>query len=100
MVDDKGQPVAFGTVVVVPNVDHRGRPDSYQNQPTDERGHFIARGLTPGSYVVLAFEELQEDTRQPEFLKTYAGKGEKVELEEGSRKSVTAKIIPAETEAP
>jgi hypothetical protein len=49
---------------------------------------------------VLAFEELQGDLRQPEFLKTHAGKGEKVELEEGSRKLVSVKIIPTDTEAP
>jgi hypothetical protein len=99
-VDSKGQPVAYGTVAVVPDVEHRARPDSYQRETTDEHGHFIARGLNPGSYVVLAFEELQEDIRQAEFLKTYAGKGEKVELREGTRKSVTPKIIPADTEAP
>jgi hypothetical protein len=96
VVDSKGQPVAYGTVAVVPNLDHRARPDSYQQQPTDEHGHFIARGLYPGSYVVLAFEELylQEDIRQPDFFKTYGGKGEKVELGEGTRKSVTAKLFP------
>jgi hypothetical protein len=54
--------------------------------------------MTPGSYVVLAFEELQEDVRQPDFLKRYAGKGEKVEIEEGARKIVTAKVIATETE--
>ena len=48
----------------------------------------------------MAFEELQEDMQQPEFLKMYAGKGEKVEVEEGARKLVSVKIIPAETEAP
>jgi protocatechuate 3,4-dioxygenase beta subunit len=99
-VDSKGQPVAYGTVAVVPNLEHRARPDSYQQEPTDEHGYFIARGLNPGSYVVLAFEELQEDMRQPEFLKMHGGKGEKVEVEEGTRKSVTAKIIPTDTEAP
>jgi hypothetical protein len=98
-VDSKGQPVAYGMVAVVQDSEHRARPDSYQQQATDEHGHFIARGLNPGSYVVLAFEELQEDMRQPEFLKTYGGKGEKVEVEEGTRKIVTAKIIPAETDA-
>jgi hypothetical protein len=97
VVDSKGQPV---TVVVVPDVEHRARPDSYQRETTDEHGHFIARGLNPGSYVVLTFEELQEDIRQAEFLRTYAGKGEKAELREGTRKSVTPKIIPADTEAP
>jgi hypothetical protein len=99
-VESKGQPVAYGTVAVVPNLEHRERPDSYQQEATDEHGHFIARGLNPGSYVVLAFEELQEDTRQPDFLKTYGGKGEKVEVEEGTRKSVTAKIIPTDTGIP
>jgi hypothetical protein len=100
VVDSKGQTVAYGTVAVVPNLEHRARPDSYQQETTDEHGHFIARGLNPGSYVVLAFEELQGDIRQPEFLKKHSGKGEKIELEEGARKTVTTKIIPAETEAP
>jgi protocatechuate 3,4-dioxygenase beta subunit len=99
VVDSKGEPVAYSTVAVVPNSENRARPDAYQREQTDEHGHFIARGLNPGSYVVLAFEELQEDMRQPEFLRTYGGKGEKVELEEGARKSVTAKLIPVEEEA-
>lgn len=98
VIDSKGKPVPYATVAVVPNREQRARPDSYQQVSTDENGHFLARGLTPGSYLVLAFEELQEDMRQPEFLKTYGGKGEKVELEEGSRKSVTAKVISDGTE--
>jgi len=100
VVDSKGQPVAYGTVAVLPNLEHRARPDSYQRATTDEHGYFIVRGLNPGSYVVLAFEELQEDVRQPDFLKTHGGKVEKVDAEEGTRKSVTVKIIPTDTEAP
>lgn len=96
VVDGKGQPVPYGVVVVVPDREQRARPDSYQQEATDERGHFMARGLNPGNYVVLAFEELEEDTRQPEFLKTYGGKGEKVDLAEGARKSVTVRMIAAE----
>jgi hypothetical protein len=56
------------------------------------------QGMNPGSYVVLAFEELQEDVRQPDFLKRYDRKGGKVEVEEGGRKIVTAKVIAAETD--
>jgi protocatechuate 3,4-dioxygenase beta subunit len=100
VVDSKGQPVAYSEVAVIPNSEHRARPDSYQRASTDEQGHFVVRGLNPGKYVVLAFEELEEDTKQPEFFKAYAGKGEKVELEEGARKSVTAKIIVTEDETP
>jgi carboxypeptidase family protein len=100
VIDTKDRPVPYATVAVIPNSEHRSRPDSYQQQSTDEHGHFVARGLTPGSYVVLAFEELQEDVRQPAFLKTHEGKGEKVEVQEGSRKSVAVRVIPAEAEVP
>jgi hypothetical protein len=96
-VDSKGAPAAYSMVAVVPNSEQRARPDSYQQATTDEHGHFVMQGMNPGSYVVLAFEEMQ-DIRQPDLLKTYAGKGEKVEVEEGTRKIVTAKVIPAETE--
>lgn len=101
VVNSKGQPAAYSMVIVGPNSDHRMRPDSYQQESGDEHGHFVVRGLNPGSYVVLAFEDLRaqgDDIRQPEFFKTYRAKAEKIELEEGSRKSVTVKVIPAETE--
>jgi protocatechuate 3,4-dioxygenase beta subunit len=96
VLDSTGQAVAYGMVAVVPNLERRARPDSYQLEQTDEHGHFLARGLNPGNYVVLAFEELREDVRQPDFLKVYGEKGEKVEVGEGMKKSVTLKIIPAE----
>ena len=98
VVDSKGAPAAYSMVAVVPSSGERARPDSYQQASTDERGHFMVQGMTPGSYVVLAFEEMQESVRQPDFLKQYAGKGEKVEVEEGGRKIVTVKVIAAETE--
>ena len=98
VVDSKGAPAAYGMVAVVPSSGERARTDSYQQTSTDERGHFVVQGMNPGSYVVLAFEEMQESVQQPEFLKKYAGKGEKVEVEEGGRKIVTVKVIAAETE--
>lgn len=100
VVDSHERGVAYGEVAVIPNTEHRARPDSYQRASTDEHGHFIVRGLNPGSYVVLAFEELQEDEHTLEFFKAYREKGEKVELEQGARKSVTAKLIPADAETP
>ena len=36
---------------------------------------------------------LQENVRWPEFARKYEGKGEKLELEEGARKSVVLKLI-------
>jgi hypothetical protein len=100
VVDSKGQPVANATVVDVPSGEHRGRLDFYQRDMTDDDGHFSLRGLNPGKYTVLAFEELQEDVRAPEFRKTYADHGESVELDEGARKSVVLRLITPDAEAP
>jgi protocatechuate 3,4-dioxygenase beta subunit len=93
VVDTNGQPVANATVVDVPATEHRMRLDLFQQDTTDENGHFSLRGLNPGKYTVLAFEELQEDFRQPEFLKSYEARGEIVQLDKSARKSVVLKLI-------
>jgi hypothetical protein len=100
VVGSNGQPVANATVVDVPTEEHGTRPDLYQRDTTDESGHFSLRGLNPGKYTVFAFDELQEDVRQPAFLKSYETRGEIVQLEEGTRKSVVLKLIPYDGEVP
>jgi hypothetical protein len=93
VVDENGKPVAGATVVTVPSSGKLGRPDAYQSGVSDESGHFLLRGLNPGGFLILAFEEMQENVRSPEFAQKYKEKGEKVELEEGARKSVALKLI-------
>jgi len=82
-----------------PAAEHRSRPDIYQRDTTDAGGHFSLHGLNPGKYSV-CFEELQEDVRQPEFLKVLRNHGEIVQLDEGTRKNVVLKLIPQEVDAP
>ena len=98
VVDGAGKPAADATVVTVPSSGKLGRPDAYQFGRTDENGHFALRGINPGEFLVLAFEEMQEDYRTPEFVKKYEGKGEKMELEEGGKKNVVLKLITEEAE--
>ena len=93
VIDEKGQPVADATVVDIPDVEHRKRFDVYQRAVSDGEGNFSLRGLAPGKYSVFAFEVLQEDVRGADFLKTYEGRGEQVQLEQGNRKSVVVKVI-------
>jgi protocatechuate 3,4-dioxygenase beta subunit len=100
VVDGNGQPIANATVVDVPAAEHRMRLDLYQQDTSDESGYFSLRGLNPGKYTVFAFEELQEDFRQPEFLKSYETRGQVVELDKGTRKSVVLKLISNDAQAP
>lgn len=95
VVDDKGNPVPSATVVDVPDSERSLRLDVYQQDTTDERGHFSLRGLNPGSYTVLAFEELEDSPHDPEFLTSYGSKGEKVAADEGTDKRIVLKLIPA-----
>jgi len=46
-----------------------GRPDANQFGRTDQKGHFDLRGMNPGEFLVLGFEEIHEDYRTPEFVK-------------------------------
>jgi len=100
VVDSKGKPVADAAVLDVPSAEHRNRTDFYQRDTTDELGHFSLRGLNPGKYTVLAFDELQADIRDPEFLKSYEDRGEHVQLDEGARTSIVVKLIATEMEGP
>ena len=98
VVDGKGKPAAYATVLDVPSAEHKNRQDLYQRDTTDELGHFRLRGLNPGKYTVLAFDELQADIREPEFLKSYEGRGEHVQLDEGARTSIVVKLIATDNE--
>jgi Carboxypeptidase regulatory-like domain len=100
VVDGEGKPVPNAAVVTVPSTGKLGRPDAYQFAMSDESGHFAMRGMNPGGFLVLAFEEMRENYRSPEFAKRYEGKGQKVELEPGGRKSVVVKLITEEAETP
>lgn len=93
VMDGEGKAVAGATVVTIPSSGKLGRPDAYQFVQADDSGHFVLRGMNPGEFRVLAFEEIPGNFRAPEFAKKYEAKGEKVGLEEGGKKSVVVKLI-------
>jgi hypothetical protein len=100
VIDREGKPAAGASVVTAPGGGKLGRPDAYQYARTDDSGHFFIRGMNPGVFMVLAFEEMDGNYRAPEFAKKYEGKGEKVELDEGSKKNVILKLITEEGNEP
>ena len=95
VLDAQGQPVPDATVVDLPSAEHHSRSDLYQRALTDSAGHFTLRGLNPGKYTILAFEELTEDPRHADFAKSHQSKSVSVELAASSSKIVTLTVIPA-----
>jgi Carboxypeptidase regulatory-like domain len=93
VVDSNGNVVADATVVSMPASGKIGRPDAYETGKADGNGHFLMRGLMPGSYVVLGLEELQADPRSSDFVSKYTDKGVRLDLDEGERKNVTVSLV-------
>jgi hypothetical protein len=56
VLDSKGHAVPYATVACVPGPEHRNRRDLYQQDTTDQQGHFSLRGLNLGAYMVPAWE--------------------------------------------
>jgi len=99
--NQKDEPVADAVVVAVPEVRFRSHPERYRKAVTDQSGHFILRGLSPGDYTLFAWESVDGDAYyNPEFLKGYEGQGKALSLSEGERKSLQLKAIPAAEDQP
>jgi hypothetical protein len=88
--DDK--PISGATVALIP--ESRAYL-LYQSTFTDQNGAFTFKSVTPGEYKVLSWEEVEPNAFQdPEFLRPFEGKAEKVSVKENDRKAVNLKAIP------
>lgn len=62
----------------------------------DNDGRFSFRGIAPGDYLLLAFEDADAGSLEdPDFVKQHEGAGEPVSVKEGSRESKQLKAIPS-----
>jgi hypothetical protein len=99
--NQKDEPVADAVVVAVPEARFRSHPDRYGKAVSDQSGRFTVRGLPPGDYALFAWESIEgEAYYNPEFLKSYEGRGKALHVKEGDRTSVQIKTIPAPEDQP
>jgi hypothetical protein len=90
------QPFQGATVALVPDPPHRGERRLFKSISTDQNGHFVLQGLSPGDYKVFAWEKVEPGAyTSSEFLQPYENLGESVHITEGSRSSVQVDLIPA-----
>ncbi len=84
-------------VLAAPQGDLQGILSFYGVTTVDEKGAFEMQGMTPGQYLVYAFEDLAQGAWfDPDFLKPYAERGAPVELRAGRKSEVTVQAIGAE----
>ena len=81
--------VATGaTVMLIPDPEI-GRLQSYKTMFADEYGNFLAKGLTPGNYVLLAWlDQPPCEVYDPDDLPACLAQGTRVQVSEGSLESI------------
>jgi len=93
VVDSKDQPVSDAVVIALPSLENRKRRDLFKKVSTDQRGHFVLRGIRPGEYTILALDELDEDYRDPDVVKPFEDRGQTVRLEKDQGTALALKVI-------
>jgi 5-hydroxyisourate hydrolase-like protein (transthyretin family) len=91
------QPAPAVTVVLIPQEKERqGQGFFYSSTSSDQYGNFSFNRVIPGEYRIYAWEDVQTGLwYDPEFMKTYEGKGESASAKEGSPVNVKLTMIPA-----
>jgi hypothetical protein len=85
-------PISGVTVALLPD---NGDYMLYQTNFTDQNGAFRLKGIKPGDYKMLAWEDVEPNAYMDQaFVKPYLGRAEKVTCRENDHKSVTLKVIP------
>jgi hypothetical protein len=80
--------VPNATVVLVPAARTR-RPDLYKSMLTDAQGRFVFQGVTPGEYLLFAWNDVETGAwMNADFLRMYESRGRTLNVGEGTRQSI------------
>jgi protocatechuate 3,4-dioxygenase beta subunit len=83
--DEHDKPIPDATVVLVPDESFRKAVSRYGKTHTDQNGRFTLRRITPGSYTVYAWQDLDgEPYLDPEFLSTQQDHGLSIHVNPGT----------------
>jgi Carboxypeptidase regulatory-like domain len=96
--DADGLPAAGVWVVLVPEESRRTDFRLYKSKTTDQHGNFELRGIAPGTYQLFSWDQVESHAwEDPEFLKPFEEKGEKIILQDGDQKILNPTAIRTRT---
>jgi hypothetical protein len=87
--DKDNLPITGVWVVLVPDEAHRDQSRLYQKTATDQYGHYLLRGIAPGDYKIFCWDEVEDGAwEDPDFLRTFEDRGQKISVEDADAKTV------------
>jgi protocatechuate 3,4-dioxygenase beta subunit len=87
--DKDNLPITGVWVVLVPDEAHRDQSRLYQKTATDQYGHYLLRGIAPGDYKIFCWDEVEDGAwEDPDFLRTFEDRGQKICVEDADAKTV------------
>lgn len=91
--DSKGDPTR-GSVLLAPDVSQPGPPELFRRKSAGSDGRFNFRGVPPGSYRLLAMEnlELDDQVTDPDFGRKIAGRGDLISVVEDGKYMVALRL--------
>jgi hypothetical protein len=92
--DASERPARGATVVLAPEPRLRVHGRLFHEASTDKDGRFAFRGIAPGEYKLFAWDDVAgEAYRDPDFLRDYEGRGQKIVVRENEAKQARLKLI-------
>jgi hypothetical protein len=99
VMDSDGLPLAGVSIVLVPDLLQRENYQMYKTESTDQYGNFDLRGISPGDYKLFSWVEVEPNAWQdPESLKQFEDKGQRITLQDGDHSNV--KVTAIQTKSP
>ena len=94
VLDADNLPAVGVWVVLIPNEPHRGDLQRYKAVTTDQNGRYVLRGIAPGDYKLFSWEDIDQNAwEDPEFLRAFEDRGEKISAEPSDQKSMDLAAI-------
>lgn len=95
VIDESGNAYAAAAVVLIPEESRRDDASLFRSASSDKNGHFQMRGIPPGNYELLAFDDVDLNAliAQPDIVRLFEDRAVTFAVEEQTDYNTALKII-------